>query len=144
MLRVLATSGIATGEAIRQGELKQFAVHPLEGGDLLVHLAGAPSEGSGSWMLPAILRASVLSPTGASVIAPEIRWYDDRGVEVGRGRAFNLHDLPKREPADAKARQFKIRTSTLDALDACVPSGQKSAFVSEAIDVAIRRPYVKR
>jgi hypothetical protein len=51
---------------------------------------------------------------------------------------------PEREPADAKARQFKIRTSTLDALDACVPSGQKSAFVSEAIDVAIRRRYVKR
>ncbi len=92
MLRVLATSGIATGEGIWQGELKQPV--PAVRDDLRVHLAGIPSKGSGSWTLPAMLRVSVFEPNGATVTKPKIRWYDGRGVELGRGHTFNLHSLP--------------------------------------------------
>jgi hypothetical protein len=94
MLRVLATSGIATGEGVWQGELKQPRSRRGVGGDLRVHLAGVPSKGSGSWTLPAMLRVSVFEPNGATVTKPKIRWYDGRGVELGRGHTFNLHSLP--------------------------------------------------
>jgi hypothetical protein len=93
MLRVLATSGIATGEGTWQGELKQPRFRRAVGGNLQVHLAGVPSKGSGSWSLPAILRVSVFEPNGATVTNPKIRWYDSRGVELGRGHTFNLHNL---------------------------------------------------
>lgn len=92
-LRVLATSGIATGEGLWEGELIHARPQRSPDGDLRVHLAGVPSKGSGSWPLPAVVRVGILNATGQTVPKARVRWYNARGAEIGRGHTFDLRRL---------------------------------------------------
>jgi hypothetical protein len=90
-IRVLASSGIATGEALWEGEIQAPRDAPPTGVE--IGLVGIGSPGRGAHVLPQFLRATVLSGTGASVRGAELRWYDGRGAELGRGRSLDLGRL---------------------------------------------------
>ncbi len=84
-IRVLATSGIATGVGtctiqLRKTEIPGQDIVPL--GEM-VNGAGTPS----------ILQVAVIDEDGGSVPAPDLAWYDDRGTEIGRGRSIDLNTL---------------------------------------------------
>jgi hypothetical protein len=93
-IRVLASSGIATGSAMCE---VRFAF----GGDrgtrgprrVTIELAGVPSAGVGTVELPPIVRATVTGPEGATA-GGDILWFGPRGGLYGRGRSFQLNAVP--------------------------------------------------
>ena len=84
-IRVLASSGIATAEAVWEGELGR----PEQPPGVQLALAGVPTDASGPTPTGQFARLAVF---GAS--QPEVRWYDSRGAELGRGRTLDLRRLP--------------------------------------------------
>jgi hypothetical protein len=93
VIRVLATSGIATGEGTCQSDCEYPG--PRRGEPAVLRLKGIPIEGSQSLPLPPVIRAVAQLPGGQTHSKPEIRWYDERGAEIGRGRSFDLRVLPR-------------------------------------------------
>ena len=91
-VRVLASSGIATGVGVWSGDLVQ---PPPQPGEPLVQivLQGVPA-GNDSVGLPAVVRASVVRSGVRTAARSDVRWYDERGAEIGRGHALDLRALP--------------------------------------------------
>ena len=92
-VRVLATSGIATSVAICQSDCQYPG--PRGGEPMVLRLQGVPIKGSQSMPLPPLLRVIAQSSRGRSYSRSEIRWYDENGAEIGRGRSFDLRNLPR-------------------------------------------------
>jgi len=92
-IRVLATSGIATGVGVCQSDISYPG--PRRGEPPVVRLAGVPVRGNRSLPLPPVIRAVVESTGGQTQSRPEILWHDGRGAEIGRGRSFDLRNLPR-------------------------------------------------
>jgi hypothetical protein len=44
--------------------------------------------------LPAVVRASVVRAGARTAGRPDVRWYNERGAELGRGRGLDLRTLP--------------------------------------------------
>lgn len=90
-LRVLASSGIATGEGLWEGTLR---LPPRETGrDLRISLVGVAAGATGSLPVPPFLRMAVSGFTGALAERQYLRWYDSQGAEIGRGRTLDLRTL---------------------------------------------------
>lgn len=89
-LRVLASSGIATGQALWEGSIE---LPPRTPGDVVVGVAGLPARPAGAVAVGPFLRATVDAPSGAAGADAQVRWYDRRGVEIGRGRTLDLRAL---------------------------------------------------
>ena len=90
-IRVLATSGIATGKGSWEGA---FLPPKTDDGPIKITLPGIPTEQPGSHALPAVLRAVVELIAGKTHQRPELRWYDSAGAELARGRSLDLRRLP--------------------------------------------------
>ncbi len=90
-IRVLASSGIATGEGLWEGEIHQPRDAPTGGVDIV--LVGIGTAGPGAHALPRVLRATLVTGTGAAVPGSALRWFDGQGAELGRGRSFDLGRL---------------------------------------------------
>jgi hypothetical protein len=93
--RVLATCGIATGLGVWQGECKYHQLQPGTDEPVVVRLAGIPAKGKESLALPTVIRAVPVSSDGLTHSWPEIRWYDEKGGEIGQGHSFDLRALPR-------------------------------------------------
>jgi hypothetical protein len=90
-LRVLATSGIATGV----GEYSLAIEHAQPPGEPKIVLVGQASEGELTLPQLSVIRVSVLDGLGRSVADPEILWVNEEGRELGRGRTLDLRLLPE-------------------------------------------------
>lgn len=90
-IRVLATSGIATGVGECTCDLQYPG--PGRGKPPEVRLEGVPVKGNESLPLPPVIRAVAQSAEGQTHAQPDIRWYDEQGAEIGRGRSFDLRNL---------------------------------------------------
>lgn len=90
-IRVLASSGIATGEVRWEGQLAPSPI--LRAARVTIGLAGMSSAASGTVAIPALLRASVRTGRGAALPASRVFWYDHRGTEIGRGGTLDLRAL---------------------------------------------------
>ena len=89
-LRVLATSGIATGVGECMLELK----FSLQSPPPQVVVTSHPKSAGPEVQAGGTIQVTVLDRLGGSVSDPEIFWYDERGGEVGRGRFFDVRQLP--------------------------------------------------
>jgi hypothetical protein len=90
-IRVLASSGIATGEGSWEGEVRPPRDAPTGGVEIVLSGIGTP--GPGAHALPRILRAMLLAGAGAIAPGASLRWFDGKGAELGRGRSFDLGRL---------------------------------------------------
>jgi hypothetical protein len=83
--RVLATSGLATG--VGTCELEQ-PPPPLPSAEIVP---------VGTWptadMPTRLVTVAVIDEGGRTVSDPDIRWYDEGGAEIGRGRSLDLAAL---------------------------------------------------
>jgi hypothetical protein len=86
-LRVLASSGIATGQAIWEGPLEQPQTPPEEVVQLRLQGVGAAG---GAFHTGPVLRVAAV---GSTLAGTQLRWYDSRGTEIGSGRSFDLRAL---------------------------------------------------
>ena len=93
-IRVLATTGLATGMAEDILEIEQSP-------DESVHLS--PSTGSNA---VGTLKVVAFDNSGRSVSDADIIWHDDSGGEIGRGRSVNIHHLA--------AGQHVLRTTVIN------------------------------
>jgi hypothetical protein len=91
-VRVLASSGIATGIGTWEGSLTPPA--GPRGGDVEVSLVGVETRKEGAHPIPNVLRAVAHGPDGGTIPGATLRWYDSRGAEIGRGRSLDLSLLP--------------------------------------------------
>jgi len=81
-IRVLATSGLATGV----GECTVERAEPETGNPGIVVLEPVG---------PAtVVTVAVLDGRGSTVSDPEVAWYDEGGREIGRGRSLDVASLP--------------------------------------------------
>jgi hypothetical protein len=83
MIRILATSGIATGV------LEESISVPSPDESLRFMITRAYGEGS------SLLNAHVISGKGCEIPNPNIIWFDEKGGEIGRGRSFDTRSLPE-------------------------------------------------
>lgn len=84
-IRVLATSGIATGVGTCTLAGLRFQVMNQE-----IVPMGTIGEGL---VIPSNLQVAVMTEDGRSVPDPDLAWYDDKGSEIGRGRSLDLRAL---------------------------------------------------
>jgi hypothetical protein len=94
-IRVLASAGIATGVGVCEGDLGPPEASPAARARAAIALAGVPRTGKEAVELPSLIRVVARSPLAGMMSKPEIRWYDERGGEIGRGRSFDLRRLPE-------------------------------------------------
>ena len=87
-VRVLASGGIATGESVWEGRLGVPDQAP--GANIGLSLAGVAAGAGGSVPLPPLLRLVMSN----GPVRPDVRWYNSRGAEIGRGRTLELNRLP--------------------------------------------------
>jgi hypothetical protein len=109
VIRVLASSGIATGEGIWQGQIvppRGTSVTKTQPSGLEIRLADVGKPGPGSHDIPRMLRATALTEAGGVAPGARLRWYDSKGAEIGRGRALDLSQL--------RAGQHLITARVLD------------------------------
>lgn len=94
-LRVLATSGIATGVALWEGALSPPRTPPgsRRTPQRRISLVGVELHEPGAHEVAGPLRACVESPAGSTSSAADLRWYDARGAEIARGRSFDPSQL---------------------------------------------------
>lgn len=93
-IRVLASSGVATGIAQWEGRL---AVEQKPGKGprrVKVELAGVAPGAEATVELPSVLRAVLRSDDGTASAAGDVAWYGPRGGLYGRGRSLQLSVLP--------------------------------------------------
>jgi len=95
-VRVLATSGISTGTGTWEGTLRPPEPPPRgkRGPKTTISLAGVEAREAGAHEVDGALRAIVQSSTGSTSSAADLRWYDARGGEIGRGRSCDPAALP--------------------------------------------------
>lgn len=91
-VRVLASGGIATGEAVWEGEILQAGGRRRP--QVAIGLAGVSLANAGTTFLPPLLKAVVGTASGASASFAKLRWYDGNGAELARGRRLDLAGLP--------------------------------------------------
>ncbi len=90
-IRVLASSGIATGEGGWEGEVHQPGGAPP--GGVEIGLVGIDTTRPGAHAVPAVLKATIQSGNGGTLPGAALRWYDSRGGEIARGRSLDLAAL---------------------------------------------------
>jgi hypothetical protein len=101
-IRVLATSGIATGIGECSPETKQ-PPPPIEG--RLVTVNGDPRDGE-PMPIPRMLRVHAIDDSGRTLTEADIRWYDESGRELARGRDLDVRRLgPGQHVINAVASQ---------------------------------------
>lgn len=89
-VRVLASSGIATGEGGWEGEIRGPDSKPA--GRIDIVLTGVKPLRQGRNPVPRILTAQAVVD-GQAVRGEPMRWYDGNGSELTRGRRFDLGSL---------------------------------------------------
>lgn len=91
-IRVLATSGIATG----CGEVE---IHGLEvsrpKNKLQLYGEHRAGRKEGGAFVSPLLRVTTLSEDGTVAGGDDIRWFDEQGREIGRGRTLDMRCLPQ-------------------------------------------------
>jgi hypothetical protein len=89
-IRVLATSGIATGyaEADLKSDKPQGPNHEIV---LVGHAPGAPE---GPYSANQVLHAIAVDPSGRQASTHSLVWYDNNGAQIGRGSHVDLRSLP--------------------------------------------------
>jgi hypothetical protein len=87
-IRVLATSGIATG--IAECSLTPTGREPSGEGTIV---ATTPDPDDGPVPLGNVLRVHAIDEGGRSLSGANVRWYDDAGRELTRGRSLDLTAL---------------------------------------------------
>ncbi|WP_299902800.1 M66 family metalloprotease [uncultured Ruegeria sp.] len=96
-IRVLATTGISTGEGHWEGSTRVPPTPPTDndagGSDVDISIAGIPAATPGTFEIPALLRSRLLHRSGATVPTTNQRWYGSDGGEIGRGRHLDLRNL---------------------------------------------------
>lgn len=92
-VRLLASSGIATGSDLWEGDLQPPRVPTRQRGPVVL-LRGIDGKAKGAQSLPSLLSVMVADRYGAQIAAPEVLWVDGRGAEIGRGRSLDLRRLP--------------------------------------------------
>jgi Peptidase M66 len=90
-LRVLATSGIATG----MGECTVSIAEPPPPDDPKIILTGQTDKGELTLDRPRVVHVRVIDGFGRTVADPELLWTDEDGRELGRGRSLDLRLLPE-------------------------------------------------
>lgn len=95
-VRVLASAGIATGVGVWEGPIRPPDRPPgaRRGPEITISIAGVEARKAGAHEIEGALRATVISSAGSTSAASELRWYDARGAEIGRGRSFDPARLP--------------------------------------------------
>ncbi len=94
-IRVLASSGIATGMTQWDGELaRQKGKAPAGPPTVRIRLADVTPAPRGSVDLPAVLRVAVTTEDDARTASGDIGWYTANGGLLGRGRSLPLSVLP--------------------------------------------------
>lgn len=93
-IRVLASSGIATGMTRWEGSLgKPKGKRPDGPRTVRIHLADVTAPAKGSVELPAVLRLALTTDDDARSATGEIGWYSAHGGLIGRGRSLPLSGL---------------------------------------------------
>ena len=85
--RVLATSGLATGIGTCELDLGTPPLPTVE----IVPTGSWPTEDKPT----RLVTVAVVDEWGRTVSDPDIRWYDEAGSEIGRGRSLDLGALPE-------------------------------------------------
>ncbi|MFP5228952.1 MAG: hypothetical protein ACLGXA_15140 [Acidobacteriota bacterium] len=88
-LRVLATSGIATGVAEGQATLDGWTQTAPA-----VALVGANPSAGKAVAIPGVLQATVTDISGREADYSRATWYGNSGAELGRGSSVDLRNLP--------------------------------------------------
>ena len=87
-VRVLATSGIATGFVEASITLDSYSPD-----DARVTLLGIDTSTGGPQTIPAILTAAAMDQLGRQYPSGRTLWYDNRGAELARGNPLDLRQL---------------------------------------------------
>lgn len=93
-LRVLASSGIATGVGEWQGDCTPEPPEREGEPPVVVTLRGVPA-GNACVDLPTFVQATVVRDRLRTAARADLRWYDDNGAEIGRGRSLDLRALKR-------------------------------------------------
>ena len=93
-LRVLATSGIATGSAECQFTLAARRERTKGPREVRVHLLGAELESVSTAALPPIVRVAVRTEDDTASAAGDVSWHGANGGLLGHGRSLSLDVLP--------------------------------------------------
>jgi hypothetical protein len=88
-VRVLATSGIATGLDVWEGDLYAAPLSPRRREPTLV-LQGVNTAATQPQPLPQVLRVAPLDRFGVGLATPEVVWFSGNGAELARGRSLDL------------------------------------------------------
>lgn len=91
-IRVLATSGIATGSDECRLDVEFGPTPPPQ-----IVVVDPPISAEPGASLSPTIEVAVLESSGRTVPDAEIIWYDERGAELARGRSFDLRQLPEGE-----------------------------------------------
>jgi hypothetical protein len=92
-VRVLATSAVATGLDVWEGDIYAAPLPPHRRGPTLV-LQGVNTAATEPQPLPQVLRVAPLDRFGVGLATPEVVWFSDNGAELARGRGLDLRRLP--------------------------------------------------
>lgn len=93
-LRVLASSGIATGIAECSFALAPRRDRTKGPREATLHLLGAEPASAASAALPPMVRVAVRSDDGTTSVAGDVTWHGANGGLLGRGRSLPLNVLP--------------------------------------------------
>jgi hypothetical protein len=112
-VRVLATSGIATGYTEETITLDDY----VPGGVTILLMGHDPLSASPQRIARPVLHAVALSPNGRQAPSDSIVWYDGSGAELGRGAHLDVRSLPRgRRVVRAVARQTSGHRKSKDWL----------------------------
>ncbi len=126
-LRILGSSGIATGMAIWSGEcIYGQPDEPSTPDDVDIQLVDIPDTNETVSTGP-ILRAVVTSNNTKSHSSPDLIWYDEKGTELDRGKSLHLTNLP--------AGQHQV---TARVLDKGLGEGEKQWLIEKKSDGTFR------
>ena len=89
-IRVLATSGIATG--CGEAEIGNLEIPPPKI-KLILHGEHQISSTKGKTFISPLLRITTLGEDGTVTGGDNIRWFDEQGREIGRGRTLDMRSL---------------------------------------------------
>lgn len=93
-IRVLVTSGIATGQALWDGDCMYPPSSKPTDVQVDIQLVGVNPNENKSINIPAILKAVPIIDRSKTHLLPEIIWYDESGAEISRGSTIDLSVLP--------------------------------------------------
>ncbi len=89
-IRVLATSGIATGCV--EAEISDLEI-PAPKNKLILHGEHHISRKEGKAFLSPLIRITTLGDDGTVTGGDNIRWFDEQGRDIGRGRTLDMRRL---------------------------------------------------